>query len=297
MVDMVGSRPGGTLTEQTIESKADARKPFHKATTMSNPHRPHFPPETFDYIVDFLCDEPKALRNCCLAAKSWVPRTRKHLFADVRFLSASKLKQWKATFPDPSSSPAYHTRTLLVGCFDAITATDAEDGGWIRTFSGVVNLMMKVVVVNNNYPSLIPLHGLSPVLRHLFVISNVTLNSQAVDLICSLPFLEDLAWMIIDFNSSVPLTVTKPSTSPAFTGTLDLTLFTGMGSTASQLLGLPNGLHFRKLVLTWCHREDVRWVTALVEGCSDTLECLDIDCDLPCTVVLVLCRNCDLPCL
>jgi hypothetical protein len=33
----------------------------------------------------YLHDTRDALRNCCLIFKSWIPRTRKHLFADVRF--------------------------------------------------------------------------------------------------------------------------------------------------------------------------------------------------------------------
>ncbi|KAF9642961.1 hypothetical protein BDM02DRAFT_3104213, partial [Thelephora ganbajun] len=54
-------------------------------TTMSNPHKPHLPPEILDYIVDFLYNEPETLKQCCLVSKSWVPRTRKHLFADINF--------------------------------------------------------------------------------------------------------------------------------------------------------------------------------------------------------------------
>jgi hypothetical protein len=79
-----------------------------------------------------------------------------------------------------------------------------------------------------------------------------------------------------DLNSNVPRTVVQPSISPAFTGTLDLTLFRGVGPTARRLLGLPNGLHFRKLALRWIHEGDLQWMIALVVGCSDTLQCLSV---------------------
>ncbi|KAF9789295.1 hypothetical protein BJ322DRAFT_1000309, partial [Thelephora terrestris] len=50
-------------------------------TMMSNRF---IPPEICDHIVDFLHDDPKTLKQCCLCSRSWVPRTRKHLFAVVR---------------------------------------------------------------------------------------------------------------------------------------------------------------------------------------------------------------------
>ncbi|KAF9644347.1 hypothetical protein BDM02DRAFT_3103092, partial [Thelephora ganbajun] len=46
---------------------------------------PYLPPETLDYIVDFLHDNRETLEQCCLVSKSWVPRARKHLFADIKF--------------------------------------------------------------------------------------------------------------------------------------------------------------------------------------------------------------------
>ena len=100
--------------------------------TMSNPP---IPPEILDHIVDDSYDESDALRNCCLVAKSWVPRTRKHLFADIEFYLPKRLESWKMMFPDPSNSPAYHAHTLLVRFPQVVTAADAGEGGWVRTFS------------------------------------------------------------------------------------------------------------------------------------------------------------------
>ena len=55
-----------------------------KRGTMS---RPHLPPEILEYILDTLHDDPKTLRDCCVVAKSWIPRTKNRLFAKVRFSS------------------------------------------------------------------------------------------------------------------------------------------------------------------------------------------------------------------
>ena len=133
-------------------------------SVMSNPH---LPPELLDCIVDHLHDIKYTLRECCLVSKSWVPRVRKHLFAKVWFVTRGDVESWKETFPDPSTSPARYTKYLRVDCPRIVTATDAEAGGWITTFSRVVHLKL-----NRYYQpavSLLPFHGLSPVLKSLHV--------------------------------------------------------------------------------------------------------------------------------
>jgi hypothetical protein len=47
-----------------------------------------------------------------------------------------------------------------------------------------------------------------------------------------------------------------------------------------QLLNLPNGLHFREIVWKTCVLEELERVTELVERCSDTLECIDVSCQM-----------------
>lgn len=65
------------------------------------------PPEMPDLIIDHLYDDPTALKTCCIVSKSWVPRTRKQLFARVKFDSTGfRFKLWKKAFPDPSNSPS-----------------------------------------------------------------------------------------------------------------------------------------------------------------------------------------------
>ena len=64
-------------------------------TTMSNHH---FPPELLDYIVDLLRDSQGVLGNCCLVSKSWIPRTRRHLFENIRFDTGKREQSWKEMF-------------------------------------------------------------------------------------------------------------------------------------------------------------------------------------------------------
>jgi len=57
------------------------------------------------------------------------------------------------------------------------------------------------------------------------------------------------------------------------TGSLELSR---PGFIASRLLSLPGGIHFRELILTWSREEDVLSTKGLVEGCSHSLEYLEI---------------------
>ena len=268
---------------------------------------PHLPRETLGYIVDLLHYEPETLRQCCLISKSRIPHIRKHLFAHIKFRSVVDLESWKKTFPDPSNSPACHTRTLAVCCPEVAAYTDGEEDGWIRSSSRVerFNLVVSgnpLANISDLAVTLTPSHGFSPVLKSLHVSYSTLHTSQIFNLISSLAVLNDLTLVTdgpeigdgLGFNA--PPSVTRSPTSPAFTGTLDLSTYTSMlGLPARQLLDLPNGLHFRKLALSWCCKEDLRWVVELVLRCSDTLECLDVSRYLQGTCVLALRCSYNLP--
>ena len=68
----------------------------------------------------------------------------------------------------------------------------------------------------------------------------------------------------------------------------DLTVITGYSASADdsddpdeahrrRLLSLPGGVHFRRLVLGLYLEEDLLATATLIEACSHTLECLDIE--------------------
>ena len=248
-------------------------------TTMSIPY---LPAELLDHVVDYLHDTEHALKNCCLVSKSWIPRTRKHIFADIRLEHEDDLESWKETFPDPSSSPGHYTETLLVYCLHVVTAADAEAGGWIRGFSQVVHL--KLGHFNGSADTLLPFHGFSPVIKSLSVVFHLLPPSQTFDLILSFPLLEDLTVATYgvetddsDGSDGLPVT-TQPPNPPIFTGTLIL-MAPGVKPITRRLMSLPGGIHFRRFTVTWNHGGDISSITAMVERCSHTLESLAITCE------------------
>jgi hypothetical protein len=266
-------------------------------TTMSDPC---LPPELVDNIVDLLYDKPETLKRCCLVSKSWVPRARNYLFADIRFPAPKRLQSWKEIFPDPANSPARYAKTLYIGPY-IVTAASPEVDGWIRDFSGVEHLE---VYSQELFPHMLspfsPFHGLSPVVKSLRMSFAVLLPPWTFNLILSFPLIEDLAVIVRGrwgddgdgdgdgFGEGGIPTAAQPSGSPMFTGTLELYLKGGMDPFARRLLSLPGGIHFRNLTLTWSHDGDIWTTMTLVNRCSHSLESLRITGEPPGTCIWYL---------
>jgi len=227
------------------------------------------PPEILDLIIDHLHDEPTTLKTCCVVSKSCVPRTRRHLFARVEFCDSEfHVERWKKTFPDPSNSPAHHTRTLSISGTSGLSVIAAAEAGWVRTFHNVVHLELSRM----NRTSLVQFYGLSPTIRSLGL--TCTTTSIVFDLICSFPLLEDLALGAV-FPKSDAGGCNTHLTSPKLTGTLDLSTLGGICLLTRRLLDLPGGLRFSK-INTLFFDKNAKLLTDLVSSCSDTLEFLTI---------------------
>ena len=108
-------------------------------TTMPNPD---LLAGVLDHVTDYLHNTNDALKSYRPVSKSWISRTRKHLFADIKFPTEANLQSWKKTFPDPSVSPAYYANTLSIGCPHAVTAADVGEDGGITSFPCAVHLQV-----------------------------------------------------------------------------------------------------------------------------------------------------------
>jgi hypothetical protein len=239
--------------------------------------RPRLAQETIDHIVDLLHDNRKELRKCSLVSKSWVPRTRKHLFVDLEF-EPEDYDKWVRAFPDPMNSPAHHVRVLTIRCHLKV----AEASGWIQAFTRVERLTVDYAGSGCAVQSipLVLFYTLAASLKTLDVAALLLPHAEIFDLVRSLPLLEDLILtrdgvVAEDDEPDEPPTVIS-SIPPALTGTLEIFMYASLGRTLHQLLDLPGGLRFRKLDLSWCHAQDLPQVTEAVVACSSTLEHLNI---------------------
>jgi len=246
---------------------------------------PNLPGEILDYTVDLLHDDQTALKNCCLVSKSWIPRSRKHIFAHVRLDGKKRLQSWKKMFRDPSTSPANYTKTLYIRFFKAVTGVDVELGRCLHGFSRVVRLTIVgwgLTRSSGKQYTLAPLCGFSPVLKSLSVKSVALPFSRLFDLILSFPLLEDLTAIgchnvpTDEGNGPDRLpTAAQPSSIP-MTGSLRLSKEEGTRSIGRWLLSLPGGIHFQRLALTWNGEDDQSLAMALVKECSHTLQSLKV---------------------
>ncbi|KAF9780895.1 hypothetical protein BJ322DRAFT_288067 [Thelephora terrestris] len=226
------------------------------------------PPEIIDLILEYLCNEPITLKACCLASKSWIPRTRKHLFACIRFgVFGPTIRSWMKAFPDPADSPAHHARHLW------ISETNAINAPCIRSFHHVEVLRVSAFYRGKSGEApLVRLHGLSPTLKCLHLSHFSVPLSDIFNLVCSFPLLEDLT-LHCEEPASVSDGWIPPLTSPRFTGTLRL--IEEIRLPARGLLALSGSPRFTNIEIV-CPVEYAGSAMDLVSGCSDTLESLCI---------------------
>ena len=59
-------------------------------------------------------------------------------------------------FPNPSNSPAHHTRSLTISSPEAIATAGLSARAWIRTFHHIVALSVETTGSNDSQVSLAP---------------------------------------------------------------------------------------------------------------------------------------------
>ena len=132
----------------------------------------------------------------------------------------------------------------------------AEHGDTLFAFCHIVCLCV-MPAFQGDWISLVPLHGFSlAALRSLNLSFTNHEYSEILDLICSLPLLEDLG-----LNSGSRRREREwwntPSTSPRLTGPLDLhSTREGIQPITRRLLDFPNGLDFA-ITVSWYSERDI----------------------------------------
>ena len=191
---------------------------------------------------------------------------------------------------------------MSVRCTQLVMMADTRVGGLIQTFPRVVRLELSWTSLDNNRRvtaddvdkiSFTPFQNFSSTLKSLHTAALFLPYRQIFNLVLSSPLLEELtlsgrSLLSSDGDDSHGSQTMVSLIPPALTGSLELHVLGGVGYPTRRLLGLPGGLHFRKLALSLFQEDDIRWITELVARCVDTLECLDVDCHPPCAFVLVL---------
>ena len=206
------------------------------------------PPELLDIIADNLHNEPAALKACCTVSKSWISRTRKHLFARIRFdPSKRSVELWKQTFPDLSSSLAPYTRTFTFLELYSTTLVNPDVVSWIHSFDRIEKLIL-ASIRDSHGVSLVQLHGFSSALRSLSLAYSMVPLPTILGFVSSFPLLEDLV-LVAENHSNDTCKWISPSTPPKFTGSLHID--EAVPSITRWLCSFPGALHFRHICLLY----------------------------------------------
>ena len=233
-----------------------------------------FPPEVCDLVVGHLHNDVKTLKSCCLVSKSWVPRSRTHLFACVEFNFNSKrsIEVWRKLFPNPSESPARHARILKIANSSVLKTAVTSALPWIHPFRHLVELRLSDFILVSKPISVVQLLGLSPALKSLSLCGIYSPLLEVFNFICSFHLLENLELRHNKLEGNID-EWDPPSASPKLTGSL--TLDGSCTPIMRGLLCLPGGLHFSKV--TVLHPIDgAESMVELASKCSNTLESLCI---------------------
>ena len=231
---------------------------------------PRLPQELLDEIIDHLADDSVSLRRCSTAARVFVPSCRSHLFKRVLFRS-NNLPTWKATFPDPSISPAAYTREMRI---HLASDTPTQLVEYMPYFSNVRDLTL----IGGRCDDRRWISGIGRLpasIRSLTMEFVSVTNIQVLEIMEQLPNLDDFS-----------LRTSKGADFPAeageilrgrYGGKLDLRLVEDFhASIARSLLKAPEGLGF-KSIKAFCNTEDdFPAYVDLVATCRDTLVDLDI---------------------
>ena len=238
------------------DENGSARAPKPRLTALSRDPEPgrdcHAEPKSPSGTVGSHCrPSTGALNSCCLVSGSWIPRTRRYLFAHVKFQNMADLQARRNAFPDPQTSPVCYTKSPLIGYLGADPASNTEVNDWIprrcRSVGQNSTVRRYLSSSTDSHPQLHPyvsLFSASPY-PHSFP----TLPTPSC-------FSRTSPWRH-PTRCTVPIIPMDPITSP--------------------LLSLPGGAPFRELKLMLERVDEGLSAEALAKGCS-SLESLKIDC-------------------
>lgn len=241
---------------------------FEPSNTVANV--PRLPPELLAEIVDHLADDPVSLRHCAIAARTFVPSCRRHLFRRIVF-RAHNLPAWKTTFPNPSTSPAPYAREMRIHISSEAPMRLSE---YMPYFSHVRDLTL-IGGRCENRDWILSLGQLPPSIRSLTMKFASITNAQVFEIMEQLPNLDDLS--LSAFKGAGLTLEAGEILKGRYNGKLDLLLMDDFhAGIVRSLLNAPEGLGFRSIKALCNTEDDFPVYVDLVASCQDTLVDLDI---------------------
>ena len=238
------------------------------------------PQELVDHIIDCLSDDPQMLATWSLVAKTWLARSRLHLFNEVT-LSSQRVGKWHSIIRPGPNGISHLVRTLKL--------QQAPELRWLNTkyldlisdhiysFQHVENLSIAWMDLGDFEPGSLTRHFIhyGPSLRSLHL-SYLSADYSALSAFLQLfPNLEDLLFHSPDwYDDNPPLQLSRAAT-PITRVTLNLLSFDSASSPfVSHFAGLD--LRFSSISAIHCHFSSGLPLNNLLEGSASSLRHLEL---------------------
>lgn len=236
---------------------------------------PYLPLEIVEEIIDVLVGDTKSLLSCSLVSVSWVHRTRRHLFADVKLHSLSDLQSWFKTGLGPSSN---HVR--------ALDLAQDDKSKWIipDTLAGIFNDFtsfhnVESLALTGLDLTLFDEHSLIRFFGHFserlvsLSVKSMTVHPDALlFFVCMFPKLDDLKLdYLMTGKAAIPFR--KPTITPRFRGKLALSNIKSHGtSMIASFVDPPLPMAFEDVCVVDCRFETPTPLKDLFVACQATMK-------------------------
>ncbi|KAI0647585.1 hypothetical protein C8Q79DRAFT_636548 [Trametes meyenii] len=252
------------------------------------------PPELYDATIDYLEDDVESLRACGLACKTWLPRSRFHLFRNVRLRHADDVVRFRALVASVPGIAHYVRKLSLVADYAGVTAEGAalEDDGWVNDtaellplFTGVTTLALARVRWHAlNDETRAAFAGVFKSVRRLFLFE-VSFNASrdVIAFLSGFPMLQELCFEAVSWKDSPSPSETQDGSDEfAEAGSMHLSyLFLDPKSSPTLvtewLLQQPGEQCLRTIQLCWRELENTQLVGDLLEASGASLESLQVE--------------------
>lgn len=236
---------------------------------------PYLPLEIVEEIIDVLAQDTKTLLSCSLVSTSWVHRSRRHLFADVKLPSLLDLQLWFSTGLGPSST---HVRFLDL--------SQNEDSRWITpdSLAGIYNDFtsfhnVESLALTSLDLTLFDEHSLTRFFGHFsenltsLNVKGMTVHPDALlFFICMFPRLDDLKLDYLTMGrATIPFR--QPTVTPRFRGKLALSNIKSNGtSMVAAFVDPPLPMAFQDVCVVDCRFETPKPLKDLFIACQETMK-------------------------
>ena len=236
---------------------------------------PYLPLEIIEEIIDVLTGDTKNLLSCSLVSTSWIHRSRRHLFADIKLHSLSDFQLW---FKTGLGSSSKHVRGLDLAQ-DEVPKWIVPDSlaGIFNDFTSFHNVQS--LSLSGLDLTLFDEHSLTRSFGHFsehltsLSVTGMTVHPDALlFFICMFPRLDNIKLEHLTMGDPT-IPYRKPTVTPRFRGKLALSGLKSHGTPMiAPFVDPPLSMAFEDVCVVDCRFETPKPLKDLFVACQATMK-------------------------